>query len=870
MMPVPPSSTSQDTPSGSVPERNLAGQGRSTTVVQKETGQATPPRHLAAVGEVPAAYRKPVLPPDPPFAVPDGQQIPIEHRDVPSHTFLDGLRRFDISEAEQVIPNMIWTGVNVISGRPGCGKTVLAVQVAMCAGMLIPFAGYAPDERGRCLYLDMENGAAQIQRTSLRVAPYGTAGLDGSALARWVELDSDIPGACFGERFADLEQRLIRARDVGYPFRLVVIDSLIGFFGPYPPNTARDQHEGYCMRLLNALGVRFRCGIILIHHTNKAGLIAGSTQIEGGLTTAYVITREPGEDAATIGCLKNRVAPEKAWEGSFTSGVWEMSEEISREQSLSTGTQRRILDWLAVNSPAMLDKIRVGLADVKPGTLKVLLSRLHQKKFVTHHPDGRWSCLRPEKDAPPPAAPVVTTGPAPSRKADPADVWKWESGSVGEAVSPHRNAECAGCHAPMAVIRDGQTCHPDPECEQKAREEARQVEVIDVVQPELAEPEPEAVVEVEVEEAGHPEPCQVCGVVPTGADTHPDCTPVPENAPKWPAFAIMRKTLEGSRMHPLWFIPAEDRDSGPWPAAVLADRSAEAGFRWTLPGISDRSEGIVVPFDRGQSFPAACSSVPVAANKLTRHGALDANPRDLGDADSAGKPTGLAGIVKVIAPEGITGMPHPLGRRAAPGEEMWIPSGWLEMLWKLHTEGVLPSPVVTDSWMGRRTVGLFDPYAAAVRDARHEHASNPDMTIAVKRSASIALRCLYPTDAKSPWWRPDWRAAIVAEAATRIWMVAWRAVQAGAVLASASNVDQVAYLVDAPSYIRGDGNGGTWAPPGYKIGRDPGTYHWGDTRVRAGTDLTGVDMSRVRPGPDPKVQVITGPLPLGVWVNRRG
>jgi hypothetical protein len=319
----------------------------------------------------------------------------------------------------------------------------------------------------------------------------------------------------------------------------------------------------------------------------------------------------------------------------------------------------------------------------------------------------------------------------------------------------------------------------------------------------------------------------------------------------------------GSRLHPLWFIRRADRDSGPWPAAVLADRSVESGFRWSLLAAGDcggySPTRIVVPFDRGQSFPAACSSVPVAPNKLTHHGALDQNPKDAGE-------HGLAGVCEVIVPawEHEARIGHPLGRKAVPGERLWVPSGQVELLWKLFEAGQISRPLVVDSWLGRRTTGLFDDYARAVREARHQYADDPEGTAGVKFMASVALRKLYPVSKPGPWWRPDWRAAIVAEASTRLWAVAWRAVQAGATLVQVGNTDQVAYLLP-----EGEDPAG-WAPPGYKLGREPGTYHAGVTRVRAGTDLTGVDPGRVEPGADPKVLEITGPLPLTVWVNRRG
>jgi hypothetical protein len=328
-----------------------------------------------------------------------------------------------------------------------------------------------------------------------------------------------------------------------------------------------------------------------------------------------------------------------------------------------------------------------------------------------------------------------------------------------------------------------------------------------------------------------------------------------------------------------WIPPAgharaegwQNRDMPQWQAAIEADHTAEAGYRWERPGLLEEfgPDQLVVPFDRSQSFTAAASSVPLAANVLTDSGALDRNPRELGAIDpQTGKPTGLAGVAEAIVPGwDHPGMPHPLGRRAADmiGQRAWIVTAALEHWWKLHNLGLISEPRVTASYTGRRTVGLLDPYSSAVRDARKEHTGDEAMTAAVKRSASIALRMLYPKAARSPWWRPDWRGGNVAEAMIRHWALAWKATQAGEILAGVGNVDVAAFVLPEGA------DPGTWVPAGYRLGRDPGTIHPGVIRVRQDqADLSGIDPARISPSGHPAFVEVSGPVPLRVWVNRRG
>ena len=354
--------------------------------------------------------------------------------------------------------------------------------------------------------------------------------------------------------------------------------------------------------------------------------------------------------------------------------------------------------------------------------------------------------------------------------------------------------------------------------------------------------------------------CVACGedmtVIVSGQTMHPCCEPetvtpacdIPAPggddvtaAAGFNAYKVMQDTLEASPLHPLWFIPVADRENGPWPAAIQASSTAQHAHKWTRPDLHGFGAGrVILPLDRHQSYPGSCNGVPVAANKVMHYGPLSANP----------KLSKLAGICEVMVPEWPheDRIGHPLGRDAVPGRSLWVPSGQVEQLWKLHEQGCITRPVVVDSWLGRRTTSLFDAYQVAVRDARAA-ASTPEEVTAVKFHSSVAIRKLHPVEAKSQQWRPDWHAAICAEAATRLWAVAWRAVQAGAELAWMGSCDACAWIVPE------DADDG-WLPPGYLLGDGPGTYHHGSFRV----PVTGGGAT----------ETIEGPAVLNTWLRRRG
>jgi antitoxin (DNA-binding transcriptional repressor) of toxin-antitoxin stability system len=313
-----------------------------------------------------------------------------------------------------------------------------------------------------------------------------------------------------------------------------------------------------------------------------------------------------------------------------------------------------------------------------------------------------------------------------------------------------------------------------------------------------------------------------------------------ENEPEghvFPALKILKDAVGRSKMHPIPVIRAADRDSGPWP---LISEHMDGEPRWVHPDVTATrvphirangkrvrrdqldvpdsfGEGALCLIDRNGSFPSACSAVPLAPNKLLHTGPLDAYDK------------AAAGIYLIDIPEWPrTDMPHPLGRiidRPDENGRVWVTTPHIKQLEKLVRTGHLAAmPAIHDSWTGKANESLFKPFYEATRKARTELVqAGGEPYKAYKTRLSIALRLLWPKrpSQKSPFWRPDWRMSMVAEAAVRHWSVAFRAVQEGHQLLALRNVDAAVF----------------WAPDGTA----PATY-------RIGTGFGEVKAKFVQPG----------------------
>ncbi|MFJ9381650.1 DnaB-like helicase C-terminal domain-containing protein [Streptomyces sp. NPDC101455] len=283
----------------------------------------------------------------------------------------------------------------------------------------------------------------------------------------------------------------------------------------------------------------------------------------------------------------------------------------------------------------------------------------------------------------------------------------------------------------------------------------------------------------------------------------------PDNAP-FPGLKILKASIERSKMHPIRVIRTEERESGPWP---LISEHMDGEPRWFHPGIAATrvpyvrangkrvrryqldvppdsfGNGILCLIDRNGSFPSACSAVPLAPNKLLHTGPLAAFDKS------------HAGIYLIDIPKwDRTDMPHPLGRIATlPDEEgrVWVTTPHIKLLERLvRDRHITKMPTIHDSWTGKANESLFKPFYEATRKARTELVqAGGEPYAAYKTRLSIALRLLWPKreEQKSPFWRPDWRMSMVAEAAVRHWTVAFKAVLEGHTLVALRSVDQAIF-----------------------------------------------------------------------------
>lgn len=683
----------------------------------------------------------------------------IDPRNLPSSFTISQARAADLGEHPRLLDGFLYQGLTVLFSEPGLGKSMLTGAVEEHLAFARPFGPWIPERAYRCLVLDFEGDMRLASERSLTNTPWGLLPSDhGREIPADIDYETQWPGDGFFGRLGALEQRLETAWRQGHPYAYVRIDTLRLFLGAKPHGVNAYEWDAQCLGRLNQLALRFSVALVVVHHTNKAGEVSGSTGIAGSAVVVAQLKRNPdNDDECLLMSHKVRVdAPFRYPVVMDDRGRWEFTEDITPTQAMLGGTKRAVVDVLTRRGPRPMADLRASLPEFNNNTVKAALRRLSDEGVVRYR-HGTWQLTQ-------------TT------------------------IAEH--PKCIVCGLQMEVYEAGQRMHPT--CEPEATDMATVTKFLGVHQGIPSPVGPSA-----IEEPRQHDEHQEHDEDEDQEDEHPE-------AQRWPAMRELQAAVDSSRMKPVKRLPKIERESAPW---THITEKLDGHFRtrsWTC-AVPEHTQYVTL-LDRNGSYMSAMSSVPVAPNKLLHSGPLGSDPE-------VRKP--LAGIFQIRNFEWEDDrIPHPLGRAVegmAPGALVWITGSHMDFLdqWAAKRnaagEQIVPVVEVTDSFTGRRNTSLFERFYKWSKTVREQ--TSGDERVEAKRAMSRAVRSLHPKQARSPFWRPDWHKAVTAQAALRHWIKAYQAVEQGAVLLSIGAVDEVAFAV--PADVE---DPKLWVPPGYRLG----------------------------------------------------
>lgn len=680
----------------------------------------------------------------------------IDPRNLPTSFTISQARAADLGEHPRLLDGFLYVGLTVLFSEPGLGKSMLTGSVEEHLAYGRPFGPWIPERAHRCLVLDFEGDMRLASERSLTNTPWGLLASDhGRQMPADIEYENEFPGDGFFGRLGALEQRLEWAARDGQPYSYVRVDTMRLFIGAKPHGVNAYEWDAACLGRLNKLALRYDVALVMVHHTNKAGEVSGSTGVAGSAVVVAQLKRNPdNDDECLLTSHKVRVdAPFRYPVVMDDRGRWQFTEDITPTQAALSGIKRDVVDLLTRRGPRTMADIVEALPERNRQAIKTALRRLRDEYAVIYR-HGMWRFTQ-------------------------------------ERIEEH--PKCIVCGNQMEVYEAGQRMHPT--CEPTPRDHQ-------TVEKFLGIPAPASPADQEPQEAR-----EHCAHQDDGQEQEEHQEDEHPETQRWPAMRELKAAIDKSRMKPLPCVLKVERESTPW---SLVGEQLDGHFRtrsWTL-AVPEHTQYVTL-LDRNGSYMSAMSSVPVAPNKLTHTGALGCDP---------GERRPLAGLFQILNFEWTDPrIPHPLGRAVeniAPGQPVWVTGSHMDWLDQWAAKGIVPVVDVLDSWTGRRNTSLFEPFYKWSKLVRES--TSGDERVEAKRAMSRAVRSLHPKQARSPFWRPDWHKAILAQAALRHWIKAYQAVtneEAPAVLLSIGAVDEVAFAV--PAEVE---EPKLWVPPGYKLG----------------------------------------------------
>lgn len=183
--------------------------------------------------------------------------------------------------------SLVW-----LQGRPGHGKSFVAIDIAGCLGLGENWQGHWVSGPYRVLYVVAEGASGLLHR----VRAWESA--MGQAMTRIAFLPEPVHGG--GSDWDALIELCAHGQ-----IQVIVLDTQARLTTGMEENSARDM--GVWVAQLERLRATTRACVIVVHHQGRTGEhMRGSTAMEGAATTVIQVSKD--EELVTVRCLKQKDA----------------------------------------------------------------------------------------------------------------------------------------------------------------------------------------------------------------------------------------------------------------------------------------------------------------------------------------------------------------------------------------------------------------------------------------------------------------------------------------------------------------------------------------------------------------------------------
>ena len=249
----------------------------------------------------------------------------------------------------------------MLFGDPGCGKSFIAIDIAMCVATGTSFHG-KPVNKGAVIYIAGEGYHGLTQRAWAWAAENE---IPVEAAEIYISRTSvDIPDDDAREKLTSEIHSLLG--EDGKP-SLIVLDTVARNFGGADENSTKDM--GAFITAVDAINAEFNCATLLVHHTGHADKTRarGAIALKGALDTEYRLSKN--DAFLTLECTKAKDFEEpkgmrfmlkpldlQTEEEIIGSAVIKLRDDAFERKRLTTGEQRYLSSFVKAYNHIYADR----------------------------------------------------------------------------------------------------------------------------------------------------------------------------------------------------------------------------------------------------------------------------------------------------------------------------------------------------------------------------------------------------------------------------------------------------------------------------------------------------------------------------------
>jgi len=285
----------------------------------------------------------------------------------------------DFPEPRWVIPDLLPEGLSLLAGKPKTGKSWLALNIAAAVSIGGCVLGSIQVERGKVLYLALEDSERRLKGRLDLIQAVPTDKLH--FFTAWAKGEDAL---------SDLRLWLTQNADT----RLVVVDTLQRIREPSVNGYSYSDDVEEIGKLATLAGGR-RLAIMVLHHTRKMAAfdfvdeISGTSGVTGSSDTIWALQRPRGSVEATL-LITGRDLEERELSLRYDSAVGWASLGDAGEHRRSKEREEVLATVRDAGEPITPKEV-ADLLEKNPSTIRGLIRKLRQEGVLFEMTTGKYT-----------------------------------------------------------------------------------------------------------------------------------------------------------------------------------------------------------------------------------------------------------------------------------------------------------------------------------------------------------------------------------------------------------------------------------------------------------------------------------------------